>query len=113
MSNFICQSFIREHKREGKSSLQDELFFYRNPATSPMFTYSSPAPIEKAIFWLKEAQKQGEDQDGAASAELAKLYGINKQCVVMQEALSKAIAAEPEWKERFRRPNSLILLVNG
>src|SRR5947209_19903585 len=72
-----------------------------------------PASIEKAIFWIKEAQKQGEDQDSVASAALAKMYGIKKKCAAMQKALSKAIAADPEWKERFRRPNSLILLVNG
>jgi hypothetical protein len=41
------------------------------------------------------------------------MYGINKKCAAMQEALNKAIDADPEWKERFRRPNSLILLVNG
>lgn len=110
MSNSICQSFIQEHIREGSSSLQNELFLYRNPSINPMFT---PASIEKAIFWLKEAQKQGEDQDGAASAALAEMYGINKKCAAMQEALNKAIDADPEWKERFRRPNSLILLVNG
>lgn len=110
MSNSICQIFIKEHRREDSSALQDELFAYRNPSISPSFT---PASIEKAIFGLKEAQKQGEDQDGAASAALAKMYGINKKCAAMQEALNKAIDADPEWKERFRRPNSLILLVNG
>lgn len=113
ISNSICQSFIEEHRREVSSSLQDELFFYRNPSISPMFTHYSLTSIEKAIFWLKEAQKQGEDQDGAASAALAKMYGINKKCAAMQEALKKAIDADPEWKELFRRPNSLILLVNG
>jgi len=113
ISNSICQSFIEEHRREVSSSLQDGLFFYRNPSISPMFTHYSLASIEKAIFWLKEAQKQGEDQDGTASAELAKMYGINKKCAAMQEALKKAIDADPEWKELFRRPNSLILLVNG
>jgi tetratricopeptide (TPR) repeat protein len=110
MSNSICQSFIREHRQEISSSLQDELFFYRHPSLGPIFT---PAPIEIAIFWLTEARKQGEDQDGAASAALAKLYGINKKYAAMQQALSKAIDADPEWKERFRRPDSLILLVNG
>lgn len=113
LSNAICQSFIKEHRREGSSSLQDELFFYRNPSISPMFTHYLPASIEEAIFWLKETQKQGEDQDGAASAALAKIYGINKKYGVMQEALHKAIDADPEWKVHFREPDSLILLVNG
>jgi nucleoside phosphorylase len=110
MADSICQLFIKQHRRGDGSSLQDELFFYRNPSISLIF---APAPTENAIFWLKEAQKHGEDQDGAISVAFAQLYGIKKKCATMLEAVHKAIHADPEWKESFRKPNSLILLVNG
>jgi hypothetical protein len=109
----FCQSFIKEHRREGTFSVADESFTYLSPFTSSTFFTYSPASVERAIFWLKEGQKHGEDQDGAVSAALAKMYGINKQCVAMQEALKKAISVAPAWKERLCEPNSLILLANG
>ncbi len=84
MSYSIGQSFIKEHRREGTFSISDE-------PLSSIFIFYSPASVERAIFWLKEAQKQGEDQDGAVSAALAKIYGINKRCAAMLEALKKLL----------------------
>ncbi len=83
MSYSIGQSFIKEHRREGTFSISDE-------PLSSIFIFYSPASVERA-----------------------KIYGINKRCAAMLEALKKAIAADPEWKEQLREPNSLILLAHG
>lgn len=91
------------------------------PASGDLFSalsFASPPPpsretVDKAVFWLEQASQYREDQDGAVSAALARMYGITQQCALMQKALKKAIAVNPNWKEQLRQSNSLILLAHG
>ncbi len=99
------------HSYEAEDAIRDRNWEQADSKTMQAIQEYSRLPNMRRKLGLQ--MRQGEDQDGAVSAALAKIYGINKRCAAMLEALKKAIAADPEWKEQLREPNSLILLAHG
>jgi hypothetical protein len=82
-----------------------------------------PIPNQEwAIRWLEQSRANGVFRvrgalEGEVQAKLALMYGsrcqykdYEKMLTVMQEALQQA---EEWWKDRFREPGNLIMLVHG